>query len=67
MIKYKNDCCGCANATYPCLGSSCPKRNVPHYYCDECGDEFDGEELCIWDDDSHLCKECLFDKYRSIL
>lgn len=49
MIEYENECVGCG---LPCYGNACPNRNVPHYYCDECGDkeqlyEFDGQELCI--------------------
>lgn len=52
MIKYENRCCGCAVPGYPCMGSSCPLRRVPVYYCDKCGREIDevhevdGEELC---------------------
>ena len=51
MRKVENECCDCAVPAYPCMGDSCPKRNVVHYYCDECGVEemlyhFDGEELC---------------------
>lgn len=49
MKKIENECVDC---DLPCLGNSCPKRKVPHFYCDKCGDEttlyeFDGEELCI--------------------
>lgn len=53
MVKYENECCDCAVPAYPCMGESCPNRNVPHYYCDECGEEpydlyeFDGQQLCI--------------------
>ena len=52
MIEYENECCDCAVPAYPCRGPSCPNRRVPHYYCDECGEEsttyeFDGEELCL--------------------
>ena len=53
MIKYENECCDCAVPAYPCIGEGCPNRNVPHYYCDECGEEsydlyeFDGQQLCI--------------------
>jgi hypothetical protein len=48
MIKLENDCVGCG---LPCLGSQCKYREVPHFYCDECGDNadlyhFDGEQLC---------------------
>lgn len=49
MCKYENECVCC---DLPCMGTSCPNLNVPHYYCDDCGEEdtlyeFDGEELCI--------------------
>lgn len=53
MIKYENECYDCATGAYPCLGNSCPNINVPHYYCDECGEEpyaiyeFDWQQLCI--------------------
>lgn len=53
MKKYENECCNCAVPGYPCRGSSCPNRHVPHYYCDKCGEEYetlyhyDGKELCI--------------------
>ena len=49
MKRLENECVDCG---LPCLGNSCPNRNVLRFYCDECGDEaqlydFDGEELCI--------------------
>ena len=50
MKKIENDCVSCG---LPCLGDSCPNRNVPHYYCDKCGAEeeniykYDGQELCL--------------------
>jgi hypothetical protein len=50
MITYEDECVDCG---LPCMGRTCPLRNVPHYYCDSCKDEhetvyeFDGEELCI--------------------
>lgn len=52
MIKYEDECVGCSSLGLPCLGTSCINRNVPHWYCDECGDEdelyeFEGQELCI--------------------
>lgn len=54
MIRYENECVGCP-PEMGCLGSSCPNRNVPRYYCDECGEEMykyeiydvEGEELCL--------------------
>lgn len=51
MIQYEDECVGCPPPLW-CMGSACPNRNVPHYYCDECGEEtehlyeIDGEELC---------------------
>lgn len=63
MIKYENECCGCATESYPCLGSSCPNRNVPHLYCDRCGD--DCEELYDLDGEE-LCKECLLNSFKKI-
>lgn len=49
MVEYVDECVGCTNG---CIGSACRYRNVPHWYCDECGEEkelyeFDDEELCI--------------------
>lgn len=51
MIEYENECCDCAAPAYPCLGERCPRRRVPHYYCDNCECEatlyhFDGHEWC---------------------
>ena len=52
MIRYEAECVGCP-PNMGCLGSGCPNRNVPHFYCDECGEEYDeiyhydGKELCI--------------------
>lgn len=51
MIKYENECVGCP-PEMGCMGSSCPNRNVPRFYCDKCKEEeelyeFDGEQLCI--------------------
>ena len=51
MREISNECVGCP-PNMGCMGSSCPNRNVEHFYCDECKDEetlyyYDGEELCI--------------------
>lgn len=63
MIKYENECCCCATESYPCMGSACPNINVPHLYCDRCGD--DCEELYDLDGEE-LCKECLLDSFKKI-
>lgn len=52
MFKIVDECCECATENYPCLGNSCPRRNVKRYYCDKCREEsilyhYEGEELCI--------------------
>ena len=50
-IRYEDECVSCPSEM-GCLGISCPKRNVKHYICDECGEEIDvlyylyGAELC---------------------
>lgn len=50
MKQVENECVCCE---LPCLGVSCPNKNVVRYYCDHCGEEeelyyFDNEELCIY-------------------
>ena len=57
-IRYEDECCGCATESYPCLGSACPNRNVPVYFCDTCKEEFEKEELQEIDG-KHYCKECI--------
>lgn len=65
MIKYENECCGCAVPGYPCLGSECHNRHVPHYYCDKCEEECESEEL--YDDDGEmLCQTCLLENYKTV-
>ena len=54
MIVFKDDCVDCP-AGMGCLGNTCPYKNVPHFYCDECNNEvgecelyiFEGEQLCL--------------------
>lgn len=52
MIIHEDECCDCAVPGYPCLGDTCQLKNVPHYYCDKCGEEVrslndvNGIELC---------------------
>ena len=54
MIEYEDECVGCP-PEIGCMGSACPHRNVPHTYCDYCGDE---ARLYDWEGD-HVCKECV--------
>ncbi len=51
MKTLENECVGCP-PHMGCMGSSCPNRNVPHFYCDSCGNEdvlyeYEGGEYCI--------------------
>ena len=34
MTVIENHCCDCAAPGYPCMGSACPNRRVPVFYCD---------------------------------
>lgn len=50
MKKIENECVGCP-PEMGCLGKTCPYVDIPHYYCNRCGEEetlyhYDGEELC---------------------
>ena len=56
MKKKENECVSCG---LPCLGNSCPNRNVVRFYCDRCGEEgklyhYGSEELC---------GECLLEEF----
>lgn len=63
MIEYENDCVGCP-PEIGCFGSSCPNRNVPHAYCDKCGDE--APIYSLDDDDEQLCEECMIRKLNDL-
>ena len=62
MLKYEDHCVGCSDGL-PCLGSRCPNKNVPVYYCDECGEEMDE----VYEDGDELCEECLKKRYRKVV
>ena len=64
MLKIENDCVGCPPER-GCLGEACMYRNVPHYYCDECGDEFEPEELYDYDD-TMVCTDCLLNHFYTV-
>jgi DNA-directed RNA polymerase subunit RPC12/RpoP len=44
------------------MGSACPNRNVEVYYCDECGEEIEGEVYEV--DGEDLCEHCLHARFR---
>lgn len=64
---YEDECVGCSTMGLPCQGSACPNRNVPHYFCDDCKDEFEPEEL-YYDDvtDEELCATCFLKRYKTV-
>ena len=55
MTRFENQCVDCG---LPCLGSSCPNRNVRVLYCDNCEGETD--KLYVLNGDE-LCEECLLE------
>lgn len=62
---YEDECCDCATESYPCLGSSCSNRAVPHYDCDSCGEELNSDELYDYEGEM-LCSKCLLDRFTTI-
>lgn len=65
MVRYENECVGCRDLGLPCLGSTCPNRNVPHFECDECREDFSPDEL--YDADGQmLCADCILARYQKI-
>lgn len=62
MIKYENECAGCTPER-GCLGSTCPNLNVPHLYCDDCGEE--ESELYEYDGEK-LCADCLLNRFEKV-
>ena len=64
MISFEDECVGCPTHM-GCLGRACPNKNVPHYYCDECGEEWDPENLHDVDG-RMICEECLFEMFPPI-
>ncbi len=63
MIIYKDECVQCPPEK-GCIGRICPYRNVPHYICDECGD--DVEELYKFEGDE-LCLDCVAKKLEKVI
>ena len=61
MVKMENDCVG------PCpMGCiNCGRKHSPHFYCDECKEEFLPEELYDCDDEM-LCENCLPTRFQTI-
>ena len=60
MVEYEDDCVGCPQG---CI--NCGRRETPHWYCDECGEEFDPEDLYDVEGDM-VCEECILSQYEKI-
>lgn len=54
MVEYENECVGCPTEL-GCIGDGCQHRKVPHYYCDECGEETKLYRL----GEKEYCKDCV--------
>ena len=54
MIRLEDECVGCP-PELGCDGDRCPYKNVPRYYCDECGNE----DQLYWFDWKHICLYCI--------
>ena len=63
MIRYENNCCGCATESYPCIGDICPNRHVPVFVCDECGE--DVEDLYEYGSEQ-LCADCVLERLDKV-
>ena len=59
MKKIENECVGC---DLPCLGNSCPNRNVVRFYCDKCGEE----AMLYKYNDEELCQDCLLKEFEVV-
>ena len=61
MIKYENECCGCATENYPC-NPWCKRKKVPHFFCDRCRDEYNENEL-KYINGRQYCDSCFDELY----
>lgn len=63
MIKYEDECVGCPKEM-GCLGDACPNRNVPYYFCDDCGEELDPDEMYGDIEGEIFCEDCFKKRYK---
>ena len=61
LRQIEDLCVGCP-PEIGCFGNACPYKNVPVYYCDECGDQ---APLYIWDN-LELCLDCIEKKLDKV-
>lgn len=64
-MRYEvNECCDCANDTYPCIGDSCSLLHTVKYYCDDCGADDLTEDEIHHIDGVDLCHDCYNNDYN---
>ena len=62
MVRTENECVDCG---LPCIHERCRYYRVTRFYCDNCNEEFDPDELYLHDDQM-LCKECLVECFQTV-
>ena len=60
MKVYENDCVSC---DLPCI--DCGRRRSPHWYCDQCEEEYQPDRLYDYDGED-LCKDCLATRFQTV-
>ena len=60
MKRFENDCVGCPQG---CI--NCGRKHVACWYCDDCGDACDPDELYDYDDEE-LCEYCVLKRIPKI-
>lgn len=60
MERIENECVDCG---LPCLGDTCPYRNVRRLYCDRCDSE---AEMLYKVEDEELCEACLLENFEVV-
>lgn len=65
MREVVDECVGCTSMGLPCIGSGCSNRNITHYYCDRCKEEFEPEELYQYENEE-VCSECILKDFEKI-
>ena len=63
-IQYENECVDC-----PMGCVECGRKSVPHYFCDDCEDENNPEDLYIFEDKHKtlmLCNYCLSRRFPTL-
>ena len=62
MVQTENECVNCG---LPCIGDRCRYHSVTRFYCDNCHEEYDTDELYMYNDEM-LCKECLVENFQTV-